>query len=374
MTTGQEWRQLTLTLRTYAVEARKKGFYKAKKTRPRCWWRYDAAQAHEACDVLDSIGTGIDGVSVDLASYLDREKDDRGRGKGRGKGRGRPGKNPSDLAKAVLLQQYVEVSNRPLAGALSLYREKLGIRTGLGYKDVERAYDRPDVVVLVLGLFELSVKAVRDEREFSVDGTGLSTSMKDNWESYLYSRKGKRCRYSVFEKLVCVVGHTYGLVSAFRVLESMHGNESPALRPLVGEVVDRHGGIGLMSGDAAFFSRENCGTVAGVGGVPRLFPKKNASLKSLGVKPYQDMLLSFINDPQRWLEDYFKKAASEWTFSSLKRRYLRPLSREIGSRRRLEVLAKICVYNLIRLSYARWTKDLQAKTPPQKTLQTTLTK
>lgn len=362
MTTGQRWRQLTLTLREYAVEARKKGFYRAKKTRARCWWRYDAAQAHEACDVLDSIAAGMDGVSVDLAPCLSRS-----RVRGRVRGRGRPGKNPSDLAKAVLLQQYVEVSNRPLAGALSLYREKLGIKDTLGYKDVERAYGNPDVAVLILGLFELSVKAVRDEREFSVDGTGLSTSMKDNWESYLYSRRGKK-RYSVFEKLVCVVGHRYGLVSAFRVLESMHGNESPALRPLVGEVMDRHGGMDLMSGDSAYFSRENCGLVAGAGGVPRFFPRKNSSLKSLGVKEYQDMLLSFIDDPQRWLEDYFKKAASEWTFSSLKRRYLRPLSREIGSRRKLEVLARICVYNLIRLSHARWTKDLTTN------LQTTLTR
>jgi len=346
---ARNWTQLTLTLHTYTERARKKGFYKRKKTYHRCWWRYDGAQVHEICDVLDSIAAGVDGVSTDLAPYLERSR-----------GRGRPGKkNPSDLAKAVLLQQYVEVSNRPLAGALSLYGEKLGVKDRLGYKDVERAYENPDVAVLILGLFELSVKAVRDEREFSVDGTGLSTSMKDNWESYLCSRRGKQRRYSVFEKIVCVVGQRYGLVSAFRVLESMHGNESPAFKPLVEEVVDRHGGIDRMSGDSAYFSRENCGLVAGAGGVPRLFPRKNASLKSLGVKGYQDMLLAFINDPQEWLEDYFKKAASEWTFSSLKRRCLRPLSKEVGSRRKLEVLARICVYNLVRLSYARWTKGLE---------------
>jgi len=359
MATGQSWRQRTLTLHTYTERARKKGFYKKKKTYQRCWWRYDGAQVHEVSDVLDSARMGVDTVTDDLAQYLQRPR-----------GPGRPGKNPSDLAKAVLLQQYMEVANRPLEGALSLFGEKLGLVSVLGYKDVERAYSNPDVVVLILGLFELSVRVVRDESEFSVDGTGLSTSMKDNWESYLYSRQGKqrgKRRYSVFEKLVCVVGHRYGLVSAFRVLESMHGHESPALRPLVEEVVERHGGIGLMSGDAAYFSRENCSLVDGAGGVPRLFPKKNASLKSEGSKAYQDMLLAFINDPQRWLEDYFKKAVSEWTFSSLKRRCLTPLRREIGSRRRLEVLARIVVYNLIRLSHARWMKDLDTplQTPPK---------
>jgi transposase len=272
---------------------------------------------------------------------------------------GRPNKDPSDLVKAVLVQQFEEVANRPLEGALCLYAEKVGLGQRVGYKDVERAYSNPDVSVLLLGVLELTVKAVRDEGEFSVDGTGLSTSMKDNWESYLYPKKGGKRRYSVFEKLVCVVGQRYGLVSAFRVLESMHGHESPYLRPLLEEVAERHSRVDLVCGDAAYFSRENCALVAGLGGVPRFFPRKNASLKSLGVKEYQDMLLSFIDDPQKWLEEYFKKAASEWTYSSLKRRCLTPLRRQIGSRRKVEVLARICVYNLIRLCHARWTKNLQ---------------
>jgi len=77
------------------------------------------------------------------------------------------------------------------------------------------------------------------------------------------------------------------------------------------------------------------------------------------------MLLSFINDPQRWLRDLFKRAVGEWTFSSLKRRSLSPLRREIHTRRKLEVLARICVYNLIRLFHARWMKDLQTPLKPE---------
>ncbi len=343
-----------MTLHTYTEKGRKKGFYK-KKTYHRCWWRYDGAQTNELLDVLGSIHIGVDTVSRDLAAYLNRSR-----------GPGRPGKNPSDLAKAVLLQQYEEVANRPLEGALFLCGEKLGLVSGPGYKDVERAYSNPDVTVILLGLFELTVKAVRDEREFSVDGTGLSTSMKDNWQRYLskqskqvkQGKEGGERRYSIFEKLVCVVGHRYGLISAYRLLESMHGHESPALKPCLEKVVERHGGLDLVCGDSAYFSRDNCTLVRDLGGVPRFYPKKNATLKSQGSKEYQEMLLAFVNDPQEWLRDYFKKAASEWTFSSLKRRCLVPLRRKIAGRRKLEVVARIVVYNLIRLSYARWMKDL----------------
>ena len=293
--------------------------------------------------MLESVGIGVDTVCKDLAQYLQRSR-----------GRGRPGKDPCGLAKAVLVQQYVEMANRPLAGALSLYCEKLGLAWQPGYKDVERAYQSPDVTVILLGLLELSVKAVRDERVFAVDGTGLSTSIKDNWERYLLGQR----RYGVFEKLVCVVGQRYGVISAFRVLESMHGHESPVLRPLVEEVVKRHGGVGMVCGDSAFFSRENCSLVGGLGGVPRFYPKKNASLKSLGCREYQDMLLSFIGDAQVWLEEYHQRYVCESAFSSLKRRCLLPLRRRVVGRRKLEVLARVVVYNLVRLSYSRWTKDL----------------
>lgn len=357
MALGHRWRQLTLDLKEYTEKGRRRGggFYRKKSPRPVDWWRYDQAQMHEACDVLESIRVGVDQVCVDLGGWLARRR-----------GPGRPRCNDvGDLAKAVLVQQYMGDSDRRLVGCLELFSEKLGLVGVPGYKDVERAYGDPEVTVLLLAFFELTVKAVRDVRDFAIDGTGLSTSIKDNWDSYLYPRQGGKRRYSVFEKLVCVVGERYGLVSAFRVLDSMHGHESPYLRPLVEEVAERHGGLGLVCGDAAYISRDNCQAIADLGGVPRLYPKKDTSLNRQGRKAYQDMLLSFIQDPQAWLEEYHKRYVCESTFSSLKRRCLTPLRRKLESRRRQEVLARIIIYNLIRLSYARWTQDLQTTINPK---------
>lgn len=349
MATAQRWKQLTLTLHECVERGRQKGFYKTKNTCERDWSAYDQAQIHEACDVLDSICLVVDQACLDLAPYLERF-----RGPGRPLGVGRK----ADLAKAVLVQQYMDLANRRLEGCLKLFSEKLGLLGGVGYKDVERAYGDPDVAVILLAFFDLTLGCVRDESVFGVDGTGLSTSIKDNWESYLV---GKR-RYSVFEKIVCVVGHRYGLVSGFKVLDSMHGGECPALKPLLEEVAVRHDRVGLFCGDSAYLSRENCALVEAVGGVPRFYPKKNTSLRSFGCKAWQDMLLSFIHDSQAWLEEYHHRYVCESTFSALKRRSLAPLRRRTEPRRKLEVVARICVYNLIRLSYARWTKNLQTPT------------
>lgn len=177
MALAHRWKQLTLSLRENTKRGRGRGFYRKKSSRPADsadsfdWWAYDQAQIHEACDVLDSIRIGVDQVCVDLWPYLARS-----RGRGRPK---RPGR-AADLAKAVLLQQYLGDSDRRLVGSLSLFSEKLGMGCLPSYKDVERAYGDPDVAVVLLAFFDLTVGAVRDVRDFAIDGTGLSTSIKDN--------------------------------------------------------------------------------------------------------------------------------------------------------------------------------------------------
>jgi len=362
MTTGQRWRQLTLTLHAYTKQARRKGFYTRKRPAPRNWAAYDQAQLNEMPDVLDSIRIGVDTASRDLAECLNRLRP----------GRPRRLDGAADLAKAVLVQQYVGLSNRIVRGCLRSLSGTLGLVCVPGYKEVERAYSDPDVAVLLLGFFDLTVGAVRHVRDFSVDGTGLSTSIKDNWERHLAGQR-RYGRYAVFEKLVCMVEQTYGVVAAFRVLDSMHGNESPCLKPLVEEVAGRIGGhdglhgdgeLGFVCGDSAYLSRDNCSAVVGLGGVPRFYPKKNSSLRSFGSRAYQEMFLALIDDPQSWLEEYHRRYVCESTFSSLKRRCLVPLRREVGCRRKQEVLVRICVYNLIRLSYARWTKNLRTPFRP----------
>jgi len=122
---------------------------------------------------------------------------------------------------------------------------------------------------------------------------------------------------------------TGGSISADRA------NKGGAQRLLLGEVSERRQRIGLVCGDSSYFSWENSTLVAGLGGVPRFYPKRNISLWSRRrVRTYY-LLLSTI--PRNWFGGYSKKACGEWTFSSLKRKCLVPLRSGIGGRRKLEV-------------------------------------
>jgi len=60
----------------------------------------------------------------------------------------KPGRSSTflgDLAKTVLMQQYLQSANRPTTSTVLLYKEKINFSEGFSYKTVERAYDSPDV-------------------------------------------------------------------------------------------------------------------------------------------------------------------------------------------------------------------------------------
>ncbi|KXB04457.1 hypothetical protein AKJ50_02380, partial [candidate division MSBL1 archaeon SCGC-AAA382A13] len=78
------------------------------------WSKYDEAQINEINDMLLLIRDVVDGAARRLD--LDIEEPE---------GRGRPPLPAPDLAKAVLIQQYFDVSNRITAGLVLLFKEKM---------------------------------------------------------------------------------------------------------------------------------------------------------------------------------------------------------------------------------------------------------
>ncbi len=57
--------------------------------------------------------------------------------------------------------------------------------------------------------------------------------------------------------------------------------------------------------DAEYLSRENCKFVKEeIKAMPRIFPKRGVILNSKGSEAWKNMLLEFVNDTQKWLEEY----------------------------------------------------------------------
>ncbi|MCS4542101.1 MAG: hypothetical protein HY929_07280 [Euryarchaeota archaeon] len=128
----------------------------------------------------------------------------------------RPQNHPSDSAKAMLMQQYFCASNRTAEGLVLLFKEKMRIAKAFSYKTIERDYEDPLVTLILKEIFRLTQEPVSDKEEkFSPDGSGLPTSIKQNWEKDF--RNGEKKGY---EKMIAMVGSTYKLFSAIVFADS----------------------------------------------------------------------------------------------------------------------------------------------------------
>lgn len=309
--------------------------YEPKDDKPIDWIKYTNAQINEINNVLLLIRQVVDEASVSIPDMYST---------------GRPPKSACDKAKAILMQQFFQCSNRVAEGFVRLFREKLGIKERLTYRDIERAYDNPEVALILHAAFQLSNNPVSGkEKGFSIDGTGLPQSSKQN---YANDREGGVVMKG-YEKLIAIFGTNYKLIGACDIADA-HDNESPYLQTLLEELMEIYEELDLFAGDAAYLSRENCDLIESYGGIPRIYPKSNSSVKQRGSKAWTQMLLAFIVDPQRWLEEYHIHSISESGNSVIKRRFPRNLLKRDYTRRKCEAFSRVCVYNLRQLNYIHY--------------------
>lgn len=318
--------------------------YEAREAEPVDWRAYTRAQVREVNDVLLLIRDAVDAAWERLPDDL------RGR-----KGPGRPPTPIPDLAKAVLMQQYMGTANRQTEGLVLLFKEKLGLSRTFSYKTVERAYGREDVRAVLERLFDLTVEAIAEsERGVAVDGSGLPTSMKANYEAQKRGGKGKR---AAWEHAVTSIGTDTKVLTTFAVLESPHDSESPVLPSLLPEA-GAFPALEVVSADAGFLSRDNVDAIAALGAKPRIMPKTSVSLKRKGSDAWVRMLRDLLADPQEWLREYHPRSLAETGYSTIKRDFPKPLRRRLKGRRDTEAFVRACGYNLKRLCYLRYLMDL----------------
>ncbi len=321
--------------------------YTPKEEKQIDWAKYDKAQINEINNMLLLMRDIVDEACRRLKIEEIPEK----------KERGRPSKPPKDLAKAVLMQQYFGVSNRVTEGLVNLFREKMEIRSRFSYKAIERAYEITEVTLILQEVFKIVQEPISDkEHNFSIDGTGLPTSTKQNWE-----QDKKKSETKGYEKMVAMVGTTYKMISSVTFTENPEANESPHLESLVTDTAEKYEKVDLVTGDAAYISRENCNIIASIGAIPRIYPKRGITLRQKGSRAWTDMLLGFIADPQKWLEEYHSRSISETANSTYKRDFPVPFRRIINVMRIQEAFARVCDYNLKRRCYLRYLEGIPLK-------------
>jgi len=324
--------------------------YHPREPTPIPWRRYDMAQVNELPEVISLMGRLIDAVDLGMPA---------------GRGCAHP---KAHLAKLILAQQYDGRCNRNSIGLLSIMGEKLGIPSTCNqpsYKTLERAYDDPAVIGILNEVFFLTQHPVsmREDR-FAVDGTCFPTTIKANWESAkvrFLKKNSKPEGRRVFEKTVIACGTTFKIIAAFAVASTPYANDSPYLKPILAQIRQLYRDVSLIAADPAFLSRENCASIAELGAKARIMPKGNVSMKAKGFKAWRDMLIEFTQETQRWLRDYHTRSIAETVTSTMKRVNPTPLRKKLIIRRAVELLARICVYNIRQLTYLKYTRNMQLK-------------
>lgn len=312
------------------------------------WGLYDRAQTHELPDMLEL----IDRV-VDLLELPPDPPRPRG---------GRPHIPLPDLLRALLLQSYRQIANRPAEGDLRAMGAALGIRRKFSYKSLERAYSHPELLDALEDLLTLTNRPVYGrEAIFAVDGTGFSTAA---WEPYRRFRERVQSRSPpplfaprrqhpwVFN--VANVGVRFGLIAAWDSHTALAGRELEMFPGIFERTRQRHPGLRRQLADSGYWARWVVTLLADHGVEARIFPRRDLQLARDGGRGWVAAHWGLVTDPQRWLAEYHQRSRVESTWSALKSRTPGRMRKRRPERLIAEAWLRAVTYNLRRLCYLRW--------------------
>lgn len=298
--------------RKLVKKMKKKKFYEHKEIRrPISWREYSLAQIEEAKEILKFIKREVEKCQFPFVN---------------GKV-GKPLTNPKSLAKAILMSEFLQLTERQSQGWIELLGPFMRIKEQLDDRVIGEAYNNAEVLYILEQVFQ-NTKST--DGKLSGDGTGLERSRKQNYAS---TKNTKKCDY-----LTSIVD-SREIVQAFDVNEE----ECIAMHSLIHEVE----GDSLRL-DAGFVSRGLTKEINDKGMIPYIFPKTNLNLN--GGLAWKNMYLSLYNDVMKWLEEYHIRSHSESFYSSLKRRNRIILKRR-PTARLSQVTARIIIHNARKLAY-----------------------
>jgi len=273
------------------------------------------------------------------------------------RGVGRPAKLAADVAKADLLMEYLKVSERAASMWVWVFKEKLGITDELSPRSIGRGFENPDVIFILERVFEWTAESFEEaEKSVAIDATGVSESIKQNYESTKSVSQEKADR---FLKLSIAVGTQCHGIAAYTL--SRGRGDSPFFEPLLKQTKTRWQRVDAASADAGYLSHPNCQTAADLGITPYIFPKTGITLKQKGFPAWKTMLSSLTNDVQAWLFAYHLRSNVETVNSCLARRF-GALSCRKDICKNNEELARLTLHNLRQENTAWFESKISLKT------------
>lgn len=323
------------------------------------WSKYDAAQCHEIVTVLEFIRELVNAADERVAARNALKPVERPSG--------RPPEIPaSDVAKVLLMQTYFEAANRVAEGLEILFSDRLGLRTEFSYKTIERGYDDPEVIELLDEVRVLTNEPVRElERTFSVDGTGHSTSNKQNYESDRSKQREENnpqeTRDDAFPKASrpyvatsAIIGFKYKLYASWSCTTDPHVGERSLFDGVFDDAIELHPSMELITGDGLYANRPTFKKVGTEGVRPVFLPASNVTMKKKGVREWVQTLTCLADTPQEFLRDYHQRSISETGFSMDERAFTAPIRKRLRRRKETASSLRFLCHNVKRLAHLKF--------------------
>ena len=362
---GEELRSIIKNIRDGKFD------YKEREPPKTNWTKYDQAQIREMVLYLENIRNLVDEAVRRINDRKSQEK----------RKPGRPPTDPSDITKVLLLQEYTHSPNRVAAGLLLLFREKLGISRDFSYKTIERGYDRESVNEILNEVDLVANEMVdEDERIYSTDGTGLSSSNKVNYAVARQKQNANRrqCakmahgsqytdlfpqssdeRKRDFTYATLCVGTKYKLIAGMAVSTDHSVGETSMFPTVFQQTFQSHPNMEEMLGDGVYASRWIVECMLKNWISPYFLPKSTVTYKSKGHFGWGRMLGSLQQDPQNWMHHYHMRSISETVNSMIECRFQKRTKKRLAARKRTETRLKGVAHNVRRVGYIEILYDIK---------------
>jgi len=286
----------------------KKEIYESQEQRKIVWPAYNLSQIKQVKETLNFIRE-----SVNL-SYCSKVRSNA--------------TNPRDLAKAILLSEFIQSSERESEGWTEILGAYVGIHDKIDDWVLGDAYSRPEVARI---LYEIFLATKDSDGKLNGDGSGIERTRKQNYESTKNKKEGTYMTSIVDSREI---------VQAFDITGR---GECEVMKELIREV----SGDSIRL-DSGFNDRELVKLIEELFMTPYVYPKSINNLN--GHDSWKFMYLEFFLDIYSWLKEYHQRSHSESFHSAFKRVY-GEVRKVNYTARFVQITARIILHNFRRLSY-----------------------
>ena len=179
--------------------------------------------------------------------------------------------------------------------------------------------------------------------DVAIDSTSFSLITSSKWFDIRIKRVSKRKDHI---KLHIIIDVNTGIIHHFTITDWKR-NDTYEFRTLINYLPR----LGKVIGDKGYSSRKNCQAVAEKKGIPYLCFKTNVTGKAKGYSAWKISINAFMDNPKKWMEEYYNRSIVESVFASIKRCWGSNIRSKKGWLKKKELAIKVLAYNIKRTLY-----------------------